>query len=230
MRLAYGHVMADFVVEVQSLTFGYRVGGFRLSVEALLIDAGQKVVVTGPSGSGKTTLLNLLAGILVPSTGRINVLDVEVSALSPEDRQDFRALRMGLVFQEFELLEYLDVLDNVLLPWRVSPALHFDGELMERAAELLQTVGLGDKLHRYPGSLSQGERQRVAVCRALVTEPAVLFGDEPTGNLDTSNRDHVMEILFRYSDDTAAPLIVVTHDQELVARFDRTIDVRELTA
>jgi putative ABC transport system ATP-binding protein len=222
--------MADVVIQVKDLAFGYRVGGFRLSVRALRIGPGENVAMTGPSGSGKTTLLNLLAGILVPSGGQINVLDIEVSSLSTEDRQDFRALRMGLVFQEFELLEYLDVLDNVLLPCRVSPVLHFDGEVRVRAAELLDDVGLGDKLHRYPGYLSQGERQRVAVCRALVTKPAIIFGDEPTGNLDSSNRDHVMKTLFRYSADTKAPLIVVTHDHELIGRFDRTIDVRELAA
>jgi len=222
--------MADIVIEVKNLAFGYRVGGFCLSVRALRIGPGEKMAVTGPSGSGKTTLLNLLAGIFVPSAGQIRVLDIEVSSLSAEDRQDFRALRMGLVFQEFELLEYLDVLDNVLLPCRVSPALHFHGEVRARAAELLHDIGLGDKLHRYPGSLSQGERQRVAVCRALVTKPAIIFGDEPTGNLDSSNRDHVMEILFRYSADTKAPLIVVTHDKELIGRFDRAVDVRELAA
>ncbi len=222
--------MADIVIEVKNLAFGYRVGGFRLGVSALRIGPGEKMAVTGPSGSGKTTLLNLLAGILVPSAGQIRVLKIEVSSLSAEDRQDFRALRMGLVFQEFELLEYLDVLDNVLLPWRVSPVLHLDGEVRARAAELLDNVGLADKLYRYPGSLSQGERQRVAVCRALVTKPAIIFGDEPTGNLDSSNRDHVMEILFRYSADTKAPLIVVTHDHELIGRFDRAIDVRELAA
>jgi putative ABC transport system ATP-binding protein len=222
--------MADIVIEVKNLVFGYRVGGFRLGVSALRIGPGEKMAVTGPSGSGKTTLLNLLAGILVPSAGQIRVLKIEVSSLSAEDRQDFRALRMGLVFQEFELLEYLDVLDNVLLPWRVSPVLHLDGEVRARAAELLDDVGLADKLHRYPGSLSQGERQRVAVCRALVTKPAIIFGDEPTGNLDSSNRDHVMKILFRYSADTKAPLIVVTHDHELIGRFDRAIDVRELAA
>jgi putative ABC transport system ATP-binding protein len=185
--------------------------------------------VIGPSGLGKTTLLNLLSGVLVPSTGRVVVDGTDVSSLGQEDRQDFRALRMGMVFQEFELLAYLDVIDNVLLPYMVSPVLKLDDGARERAQVLVRKVGLDGKQQRYPGHLSQGERQRVAVCRALVTRPAIIFGDEPTGNLDPDNRDHIMDTLWRYSDETEAPLVVVTHDHELLDRFDRTIDVRELS-
>ena len=111
---------------------------------------------------------------------------------------------------------------------RVSPVLVLDGAVRERARRLAADVGLGDKLRRYPGELSQGERQRAAVCRAMVTRPAIVLGDEPTGNLDPANRDHVMDSLFRYSEETGAPLVVVTHDHELVGRFDRTVDVTEL--
>jgi putative ABC transport system ATP-binding protein len=136
-------------------------------------------------------------------------------------------VKMGLVFQEFELLDYLNVLDNILLPYRVTPIHELTTSIKKRAEEIASDVGLSDKLKRYPNKLSQGERQRVAVCRALLTEPAYLFGDEPTGNLDPKNRDHVMSILFEYSDKTNAPLLVVTHDVDLVERFDRRIDVRE---
>ena len=145
-------------------------------------------------------------------------------------RRSFRIAHVGLVFQEFELLPYLDVIDNVLLPYRISPVLALDDETRERATSLVREVGLDGKQRRYPGHLSQGERQRIAVCRALVTRPAILLGDEPTGNLDPANRDHIMDTLWRYSDETEAPLVVVTHDHELLARFDRTIDVRELSA
>ena len=217
------------MIEVDNVTFGYKVGGFRINVPQLGVAAGEKVAVIGPSGRGKTTLLHLLAGVLVPSAGRIAVDGTEVSALNREDRQDYRALQMGRVFQEFELLAYLDVIDNVLLPYRISPVLTLDDEARERAKALVQEVGLDGKQRRYPRHLSQGERQRIAVCRALVTRPAILLGDEPTGNLDPDNRDHIMDTLWRYSDETEAPLVVVTHDRELLGRFDRTIDVREFS-
>ena len=222
--------MGEIVIKVENVTFAYKVGGFRIDVPELDVAAGERVAMIGPSGLGKTTLLHLLAGVLVPSAGRIVVDGIDVSGLSREDRQDYRALRMGMVFQEFELLAYLGVIDNVLLPYRISPALTLDDEARERAKSLVQQVGLDGKQRRFPGHLSQGERQRIAVCRALVTRPAILLGDEPTGNLDPDNRDHIMDTLWRYSEETHAPLVVVTHDHELLARFDRTIDVRELSA
>jgi putative ABC transport system ATP-binding protein len=216
------------MIRVRDLSFGYPHGGFELSVNKLEVAPGESVAVVGPSGCGKTTLLHLLAGILAPASGSVVVDGVEVSALRREDRQDFRALAVGLVFQEFELLEYLDVIDNVLLPYRASPALALDEAARQRANELVEQVGLADKKNSFPGQLSQGERQRVAVCRSLVTMPKVLFGDEPTANLDADNRDHVMDALFRYSEDRAAPLVVVTHDPELHRRFNTVVDVRAL--
>ena len=218
------------MIEVNNVTFAYKVGGFRIDIPKLGVEAGEKVAVIGPSGLGKTTLLHLLAGVLVPSAGRIAVDGTDVSALGREDRRDYRALRMGMVFQEFELLAYLDVIDNVLLPYRISPVLTLDDEARARAKALVREVGLDGKERRYPRHLSQGERQRIAVCRALVTRPAILLGDEPTGNLDPDNRDHIMDTLWRYSCEAEAPLVVVTHDHELLGRFDRTIDVRELSA
>jgi putative ABC transport system ATP-binding protein len=216
------------MIRVRDLSFGYPHGGFALSVHELEVAPGESVAVVGPSGCGKTTLLHLLAGILAPASGSVVVDGVEVSELGREDRQDFRALAVGLVFQEFELLEYLGVPDNVLLPYRVSPALTLDGAARQRAMDLVEQVGLGNKKNSYPRQLSQGERQRVAVCRSLVTRPKVLFGDEPTANLDADNRDHVMDTLFRYTEEQGAPLVVVTHDQELHGRFDTVIDVRAL--
>jgi putative ABC transport system ATP-binding protein len=216
------------MIRVQDLVFGYPHDGFELRTHGLEVAPGESAALVGPSGCGKTTLLHLMAGILTPSSGSVLVDDVEVSKLGHEDRQDFRALRLGLVFQEFELLEYLDVLHNVLLPYRVSPALSLDDETQQRASQLIAQVGLADKMHSFPTQLSQGERQRVAVCRSLVTQPKVLFGDEPTANLDADNRDHVMHTLFRYAEEQQAPLVVVTHDQELRERFDTVLDIREL--
>ncbi len=222
--------MEEFVVKINNLNFRYDVGDFQISIDDFKVQANEKLAIVGPSGIGKTTLLNLLAGILTPGKGSIVVADYNIAELGHEDRQDYRALKMGLVFQEFELLEYLSVLDNVLLPFRVSPVLKLNNEVIDNAKKLCSEIGLGDKLNRYPGHLSQGERQRVAVCRALVTNPILLLCDEPTGNLDRVNRDHVIDMLFRYSETKAAPLIIVTHDQDLVGRFDMSFDMNEVAA
>jgi putative ABC transport system ATP-binding protein len=218
------------MIEVRDLAFGYAAGGFELGVPALDAAAGESLALTGPSGCGKTTLIHLLAGILEARAGVLRVAGLDMAALAPADRQDLRALKIGLVFQEFELLEYLAVLDNVLLPYRLTPVLELDDAARERASALLADVGLGDKLHRFPGQLSQGERQRVALCRALVTRPAVVLGDEPTGNLDAANRDHVIDSLLAYGRRHDAAVVVVTHDRELLPRFDRVVDVAELSA
>jgi len=216
------------MIAVKNLMFSYGDENFRMHIPELSIQDNEKVAIIGPSGTGKTTLLNLLSGILMPSSGQIMIGDLNIAGFNFEDRQDLRMVKMGLIFQEFELLDYLSVLDNILLPYRVTSIHDLDHSIRKRAEQLAFDVGLSDKLKRYPTRLSQGERQRVAVCRALLTQPAFLFGDEPTGNLDPKNRDHVMEILFDYSEKSKAPLLVVTHDSELVDKFDRKIDVRDL--
>ena len=215
------------MIEIKDLTFAYPSGEFRLHIPNMSIRKGEKVALIGPSGTGKTTLLNLLAGIMVPSQGSIQIEGLEMAGLPVEDRQDFRAVKMGLVFQEFGLLEYLNVFENICLPYRITPVLTLDDGVSERARETAKAIGLGDKLHRYPKHLSQGERQRIEVCRSLITQPALILGDEPTGNLDPRNRDLVAEMLFDYSAKSEAPILVVTHDHELVERFDRTIDITE---
>ena len=222
--------METNLIAVRNLEFGYPVGGFRLRVAELQVGAGESVALVGPSGCGKTTLINLLAGIEEAAAGVIEVAGLDLVQLAPEDRQDLRILKVGLVFQEFELLEYLEVLDNVLLPYRLTSLLEFDDGVRERASALLSDLGLGDKMRRYPTQLSQGERQRVALCRALVTKPAVVLGDEPTGNLDPGNRDHVIDALLTYGRQTGAPVVVVTHDHELLPRFDRVMKVDELVS
>ncbi|KPK28941.1 MAG: ABC transporter ATP-binding protein [Desulfobacterales bacterium SG8_35_2] len=215
------------MIQISSLDFSYAESGFRLTIPEVNIGKNEKIVIVGPSGTGKTTLMNLIAGILVPRTGSLTIDGVDITQFEIEDRQDFRAVKMGLIFQEFELLDYLSVLDNILLPYRVNAILQLDQTVVDQALRLGESVGLGKKLHRRPGNLSQGERQRAAVCRALLTQPAILLGDEPTGNLDPRNRDQVMDILFDYSQKVSAPLIIITHDQQLLSRFDRKIDVTE---
>ena len=142
----------------------------------------------GPSGSGKTTLLNLVSGILTPEQGSVRCGDSEVSALGDAARRDFRITRIGFVFQDFELLDYLNVLDNVLHPYRITNALKLTREVRERAGDLLQQMGLGNKLMRGVERLSQGEKQRVAICRALLPSPQLVLADEATGNLDPRNK------------------------------------------
>ena len=215
------------MIAVSDIRFHYRNNEFQLNISELSVQPGEKIALIGPSGTGKTTLLNLLAGILVPISGTIEIDGLDIAGLPTEDRQDFRAVKMGLIFQEFGLLDYLTVLENICLPYRISPVLELDATVLERARDIAETIGLGDKLHRYPKHLSQGERQRIEVCRALITRPAMILGDEPTGNLDPANRDHVAALLFDYSARSGAPLLVVTHDYELVEQFDRSIDIQE---
>jgi putative ABC transport system ATP-binding protein len=216
------------MIAARDLRFEYRSGGFRLEVDQFSVQPGEKVALLGPSGTGKTTLLNLLAGILVPKAGSLEINGLDIARQRPEDRQDFRAVKLGLMFQEFGLLEYLNVLENIFLPYRISPVLQLDGGVLERARMLAQEVGLTDKLSRYPKHLSQGERQRIEVCRSLITQPAAILADEPTGNLDPRNRDRVVDLLFGYTAESGAALLVVTHDHELAQRFDRAVDMQEL--
>jgi len=209
------------VIEIEGLSFSYSTGGFCLAVGSLSLPAGARAAVIGSSGCGKTTLLHLVAGVVTPQAGRIRVDGTEVSALPDARRREFRIKNVGMVFQEFELVEHLTVLDNILLPCRISRAVDLDPD---RAAALAAELGLGDKLQRFPRRLSQGERQRVAVCRALLTRPPLVLADEPTGNLDPDNTARVLDALLGYSDETGATLLTVTHDHGLLDRFDTVLD------
>jgi putative ABC transport system ATP-binding protein len=222
-RIRYGN---GLMLQVSGLHFQYGDAGFALSIDALELSAGESVALVGPSGSGKTTLLHLAAGILTPDAGRMCVNGENLAALSDEARRAFRVRQIGLVFQEFELLEYLSVLDNILLPYRIHPALRLDAVARRRARTLADRLGIGDKLGRLPNSLSQGERQRVAVCRALVTGPPLLLADEPTGNLDPVNKQRVLDTLFELAAESGATILTVTHDQELLPYFGRVIDFK----
>ena len=215
------------MIEISDLRFRYGEGDFALRVPALSIARGERAAVIGPSGSGKTTLLNLIAGIARPQAGRVITVGHDLSDLDEGAVRNFRVENIGLVFQEFELLEYLDVLENVLLPYRVNSSLSLGPSVRERAESILASVGIGDKRDRYPDQLSQGERQRVAVCRALLVKPRLLLADEPTGNLDPANKGKVLDILVDYAEANDATLVTVTHDSDLLARFERVIDFRD---
>jgi putative ABC transport system ATP-binding protein len=214
------------MIGISQLEFRYGEGQFVLRLPDLEIEGGSTVAFTGPSGSGKTTLLHLVAGILAPQSGRITVDGCELTAMGAAARRHFRIRTIGLVFQEFELLEYLSVLDNVLLPYRISPALDLDRGVRDRALDLARRVGIAGLAGRLARRLSQGERQRVAICRAVLPQPRLLLADEPTGNLDAANKDNVLDIFFAYARDTETTLVAVTHDRDILERFDRVIDFK----
>jgi len=215
------------MIAIENLEFRYPQSDFHLQISGLSVEQGSKVALIGPSGIGKTTLLNLMAGITLPLAGRIVVGGVDMTSLGDAARRNYRVRQIGLVFQEFELLDHLTVLDNILLAYRLSPALKIDRAVRERAVLLGREVGIDDKLHRYVRRLSQGERQRVAICRALLTQPPLLLCDEPTGNLDPANKEHVLDILGHYVEKTGATMVAVTHDHEVLAHFDSVVDFRQ---
>lgn len=180
--------------------------------------------MVGPSGSGKTTLLNLLAGILTPMQGAVHIGEIAVSNLGDAERRDFRISNIGFVFQDFELLDYLSILDNILHPYRITGALKLSAEVRQRAIYLTEQMGIAGHLKKHPGELSQGEKQRAAICRALLPNPSLILADEATGNLDPANKTRILDLLFNNVEDHDATLVAVTHDHELLPRFDRVID------
>jgi len=215
------------MIHIKDLEFYYPSGEFRLNISDFQVTGGAKIAVIGPSGSGKTTLLNLIAGIITPLKGTVSVGDAQVSELGDRDRRDFRISSIGFVFQDFELLDYLNVLDNVLHPYRITGALKLDKAVRNRAEALTQEMGIGDKLKRKPNDLSHGEKQRVAICRALLPKPRLILADEATGNLDPDNKTLILDLLFKAVSDHNATLVAVTHDHELLKRFDRVVDFQE---
>ncbi len=208
--------------------YAYPGGGFGLAVEELAVARGERVACVGPSGCGKTTLVDLIAGIKLPNAGTVHLAGDELSALPDDARRARRITTIGMVFQEFELLDYLSALDNVLLPYHVSRELDLTAAVRERARTLARETGIEHVLTRRPRRLSQGERQRVAVCRALVTEPSLLLCDEATGNLDPATAKTTLDLLFEQAGKRGTAVFLVTHDHGILDRFDRVVDVREL--
>ncbi len=215
------------MISIHSLEFHYRYGEFRLSVPEFRVTQGEKVAVIGPSGAGKTTLLNLIAGIFTPVSGAVKVDNTEVSALNDAQRRDFRITNIGFVFQDFELLDYLNVLDNILHPYRITRVLTLDRSARERAVRLAERMSIDDKLRRFADDLSQGEKQRAAICRALLPHPKLILADEATGNLDPENKTLILDLLFQAVEEHDATLLAVTHDHELLKRFDRVVDFQD---
>jgi len=212
------------MIEIDDLEFHYDHDGFGLCISSLRIPAGESVALVGPSGCGKTTLLNLLVGIAVPNEGNIRFEGRELTRLNDAARRAFRISTAGMVFQEFELLTYLNVEENILLPFLLNSSLRLTYETKKNVSELAESLGLGTLLKRSIDQLSHGERQRVAIARALITNPALLLADEPTGNLDAATRDQIVDLLFEQAAVKQSTLFMATHDHSLIDRFDRVID------
>lgn len=214
------------VVELEGVRFAYPSApasgpAFELHVPRLRIAPGERVAIIGPSGAGKTTLIHIIAGVLVPEAGNVRVLAHELTTLAERERQRLRLRRIGMVFQELDLLEYLTALENIRLAGWIGGM----PVSKERAAQLSTEMGIASRSRHLPAQLSQGERQRVALCRALATEPGLVLCDEPTGNLDSASASMVVDALFGYADRTGATLLMITHDQELSERFSRVLRV-----
>ena len=204
-----------------ALTKTYRSGGRDLTVLndiTFSVEPGGFVAIVGPSGSGKTTLLGLLAGLDRPTAGTVHLDGQELGALDEEPRARLRGEKIGFVFQSFQLIPTLTARENVQVPLELRGE-----EAGERAAELLERVGLGDRGHHYPAQLSGGEQQRVALARAFSTRPKVLFADEPTGNLDARTGASIIDLMVELNRDLGTTLVLVTHDLDLAARARRTI-------
>jgi putative ABC transport system ATP-binding protein len=189
---------------------------------SLTITAGETVALVGASGAGKSTLLALLAGLDLPSSGRIWLAGTEITMLDEDARARLRAERVGFVFQAFHLLPALTALENVMLPLELVGR----DDARSAALAMLQRVGLGPRAGHYPRQLSGGEQQRVALARASVTRPAVLFADEPTGNLDTVTGESICQLLFELNAEAGTTLVLVTHDRQLAARCGRVLSMR----
>ena len=216
------------MIQLSSVEFQYGEGDFKITSADLEIASNDSTALIGPSGCGKTTLLHLIAGILPARSGQIQVNDTVVNDLNDRQRRLFRISQVGFVFQDFALLDYLSLFDNILHPYRINAALSLTSEVKDRARSLAEQMGITPNLNRFPSQTSQGEQQRAAICRALVTQPSVILADEPTGNLDPSNKSAIVDTLLSQAKENQATLIVATHDHDLLSSFDQTIDFQQL--
>lgn len=182
---------------------------------SLKIESGQRVAIIGPSGSGKSTLLSLLAGLELPSSGEVQLNDIDLARLSENERTTFRGKNLGIVFQNFHLIDHLTALENVLLPAEING--QGDGSMAEK---ILSSVGLAHRKNHFPSQLSGGEQQRVAIARALINSPKLLLADEPTGSLDEDTGESIIKLIFDLVDNRQQTTIIVTHNIELANRCD----------
>lgn len=229
--------MNNIVLSVENLTKIYKSGERELMVldhVSFTVGQGTSLAIIGPSGSGKTTLLGLCAGLDTATSGVVSLMDYKLNTLDEDDRAYIRNQYVGFVFQNFQLLSTLTALENVMVPLE----LRGERQVAPKAIELLKRVGLHDRLHHYPSQLSGGEQQRVAMARAFITDPKILFADEPTGNLDDENAHHITDLLFGMNKEQGTTLVLVTHNLELARRTQlilrmkggRLVDQEKVTA
>jgi putative ABC transport system ATP-binding protein len=214
------------MIEVRGVSKTVMSGGRPLTILHpidLVVPSGQRLAVVGPSGSGKSTLLGLMAGLDSPSTGEIAIDGTVITALGEDALARFRGRQIGFVFQAFHLVPSLTAFENVLVPMELAGVADAEG----RARALLDDVGLHERGHHYPSQLSGGEQQRVAIARALANEPAVILADEPTGNLDSQNGEHIIELLFDTAARRRATVVLVTHNHELASAADARVVLRD---
>jgi putative ABC transport system ATP-binding protein len=205
-------------------------GGFALSCPAFVLAPGERVLLLGSSGSGKSTLLSLICGIATPQRGQVLIAGTDMGALRAGARDRFRAARIGVIFQQFNLLPYASVADNILLPLRFAPERRARAaDAIAEARRLCMAIGLPDNLLYMPaGRLSVGQQQRVAVVRALIGAPPLIVADEPTSALDAATQDAFLQLLFDQVADAGSSLLMVSHDERLGAHFDRVVRLDEI--
>ena len=214
------------ILEAKGVTKTYPIGGDNIRVlddVSLAVGAGEFVVVMGSSGSGKSTLLSLLSGLDSPSAGRIWVADRDITDLSEDELAPLRNETIGFVFQSFHLVPSLSARENIMFP----AELRYDRAAEQKAQALLARVGLQARSNNFPHQLSGGEKQRVAICRALVNDPKILFADEPTGNLDSKNGESILNLLLDLHRERQTTLVLVTHSQEIAIRADRVVTLQD---
>jgi len=230
-------IKSDPVIKLQNIAFSYeqRKDSFSLDLDHLELAKGEKLFLAGASGSGKSTLLGLICGTLVPQKGEIHILGTEISALSSSARDRIRADHFGIIFQMFNLLPYLSILDNVLLPLSFSKSRKAavekkSGNSTAEAHRLLSALGVDVKQfgHQKTSDLSVGQQQRVAAARAFIGFPEIIIADEPTSSLDEGRQAKFMQLLFEEAEKTGASLIMVSHDNRLAKRFDRVLALEDL--
>lgn len=216
------HQVNQPILSAQALTKQVSIGEKQLTILHdinLQVNPGEAVAILGASGSGKSTLLGLLAGLDLPSSGKVHLQDIDLFTLDEDNRAALRGKMMGFVFQSFQLLPALTAIENVKLPLELTAT----DSAESVAQKLLQRVGLANRLHHYPKQLSGGEQQRVAIARAFATEPRLLLADEPTGNLDSATGVQIIELMFELNREHGTTLILVTHDEALSRRCSRQI-------
>lgn len=213
------------ILKINGLEKTYKSGSKQLTVlhnVSFDVEKGQTFSIVGPSGSGKTTLLGLCAGLDTPNAGSVELCGHDLNTLNEDERAQLRNEKVGFIFQDFQLLPTLTALENVSVPLELQGAKN----AVSKAKELLEKVGLGDRIDHYPSQLSGGEQQRVAVARAFSNTPSILFADEPTGNLDEETGEKVIQLLFNLNSEAGTTLVIITHDLDLAARTQQILRLK----